>query len=303
MKAKSVIKIPKPEMLYPYSPVASPMPVPPVQSACEGDIACITISCSLVPYLLGALEVYRWEDSFKGTAEEKRIAVGVFQEVMREVAMACGCGDDNQTEVLRRVNPVTGYPETSTDGGVTWENDPQSIYSQATEAAPLRILDTATARCEMANNVVQNLQDLQAKYSSMIGTLGDLIDLAVALLVEAVTLLLAPLAAIAIIPLVIALIPKIIDTARFLLGATQEQYDDLFTNAVWNRVLCIVYCHAPDDGKFTEAHWLAIRSEILGALGTANNQAGSNIAAMIDVWGVVGLNNSPRPHFPGERHC
>jgi len=72
-------KLPFPELLYPYSPVAKPMPVPPVVDVCEGDLVCVQFSCSLVPYVLGLLEVYRYKDSFKGTDEEKTIAVGVMR--------------------------------------------------------------------------------------------------------------------------------------------------------------------------------------------------------------------------------
>jgi len=300
---KNVIKIPKPEMLYPYSPVASPMPPPPVQSACEGDIACITLSCAVIPYVLGALEIYRWEDSFTGTAEEKRIAVGVFHEVMREIAMACGCDDNNGVTVIRRVNPVTGYPEISKDDGVTWESGPESAYSQATEAAPLRILDTNTARCEMANNVVENLKDLQATYSAKIGAIDVVFDMVVEILVAAIGILLIGLLPEVVIPLVIALIPKMIETARLLTNTTQAFYDGLFTNAVWDSVLCTIYCHAPDDGNFTEGQWLAIISEIKSQLGSGAQTAGANIAAMIDVWGVIGLKNASRLGSGAEGNC
>jgi len=278
------------------------MPPLAIETVCDSPRVCVSFSCAFVPYLLGLLEVYRWEDSFTGSAEEKSKSVGLMRELMEVLAMAC-CGDEAQVEVIRRVNPITGYPEVSSDNGVTWQDDPESIYSQATEAAPLMILDTNTGRCEMANNVVNNLKDLQASYSSKIGQIDVVFDLVVELLVEAILMLLAPVVAAALLPLVVALIPKMIEVARALTQTDKASYDALFTNAVWDSVLCTIYCHAPDDGKFTQSQWLAIISEIRSQLGSGAQTAGANIAAMIDVWGVIGLTNASRLGSGGEGNC
>src|ERR1044072_1579576 len=299
---KSAIRLFKPEQLYPYSTVAKPLPPPPVQSACEGEITCITLSCAVIPYVLGALEIYRWEDSFTGTSEEKRVAVGVMHEVMREIAMGCGCGDSTTT-ILHRVDPVTGYPEQSSDGGETWINDPDSIYSQAVKVPPKPILDTSTSRCEAANNVVENLMTLQEKYSGHIGEINNLIDLAITLLVDAVILLLTGLIGAPLVALVSPLIPKILDVARDLLNTTQEDYDALFTIPVWNATRCIVYCNTADDGVYTQAEWLTIINQLKGQLGAGAQTAGANLASMVNVWGIVGLQNASRLGSGAEGNC
>jgi len=136
MKKKSRIKLLVPELLYPYSPVAKPMPPPPVESACDKPRVSVEFSCSLVPYLLGLLELYRYKDSFTGTDEQKTMAVGIMRQLMEQIAMS-GCGCDEDIVTLTRINPETGEVEISTDDGVTWTPDPESPYIQATIAVPL----------------------------------------------------------------------------------------------------------------------------------------------------------------------
>lgn len=291
-----------PLLLYPYSPVAKPMPPLEIDTVCDGPRVCVSFSCAFVPYLLGLLEVYRWEDSFTGTMEEKKKSVGLMRELMEVIAMAC-CGDDSSVVTIHRVNPNTGYPEISTDDGVTWTSDPESVYNKATEAPPLLILDTNDGRCEMANNVVENLQDLVADYSAKIGAIDVVFDMAVELLVAAIGILLIGLLPELIIPLLVALIPKIIDTARLLTNTTQAYWDGLFTNAVWNVTRCIVYCNTPDDGKYSVNDWKNIQTQLRSQLGSGTQDAGANLAQMIDVWGVIGLKNASRLGSGAEGNC
>lgn len=299
-----MIKIPFPELLYPYSPVAKPMPPPPVSDVCEGDRVTVTFSCSLVPYLLGLLEVYRYKDSFTGTEEEKTIAVGVMRQLMEEIGMSgCGCNETDQTVIIRRINPETGEVEISDDNGETWVTDPQSPYVQATIVKPLTGEDGDVKKCEASNNVIENLQDLQSTYSGYIGEFNSLADLLIALITAAVALLFLPVLGAALVALVTPIISKIFEIGRMLSGTTSEAYDGLFTTLVWNDVRCILYCHVSADGSFSEAAWASIMAEFKDTLGSGAQEAGANLAAMVDVWGVVGLNNAARLGSGAEGNC
>lgn len=299
-----VINIPDPLWLYPYSPVAKPFPVPEITDICEGHTTRVTLNCALIPYILGALEVWRWEDSFVGTDEQKRIARGLFLDTMGVIAMAArDCGCEDKPPPMRRVDPETGYPQQSNDGGTTWQDTPDSVYANATLAKPLPGGNGDTKRCEAANNVIENMQDLQAKYSAIIGQIDNLEDLAIAIIIEAISILLLGFVAAAIATAVVALIPKVLDIARMLLGTDKATYDGMFTNIVWDAARCIVFCHTPANGEYSQNDWTAIISDLKSQLGDGAQQPGANLASMVDVWGVVGLKNASRLGSGIEGNC
>lgn len=296
------IKLPFPELLYPYSPVAKPMPPPPVQDVCEGDKVCVSFSCSLIPYLLGLLEVYRYKDSFTGTDEEKTIAVGVMRQLMEVLAMAC-CGDDSQVVKIHRINPVTGEIEVSSDDGGTWSTDPQSPYTQAIQQRPLSGTDGDIKRCEAANNVVENMKDLQAQYSNMIDTVTNIQDLLIEMIIAAAGMLFLPLAGALLLDALLPLAGKLIDLGRHLLGLDSAGYDAIFTEGNWTIATCILYCNVQSNGKFTQSGWSLSIAQLKSQLGSSFNDAGANMASMIDFWGLVGLNNAASIGAGAEGNC
>lgn len=252
---------------------------------------------------------YNWErDDDKRGREAAAVWREIFECINEEVncimSTGCGCGGGINTQVvIHRTNPDTGYPEISTDDGVTWVSDPESIYNKAVVIAPIDAMDTEVMRCEAANNVVENMKDLQQKYSAHIGQINNLTDFIATLLADAVALLLTGIVGAALLPFITVLIPKIIGVARDIFNTTQEDYDALFTTDVWNDTLCIVYCLTPDDGEYTEQEWSAIRNQLLGKLGSGTNTAGANLESMVNVWGVEGLKNASRLGSGGEGNC
>lgn len=300
----SKITIDDPLLVFPYSPTYKPFPVPTISEICEGDLFEVTLPCALVPYILGALEVWRWEDAFIGTQQERINATGIMRDLIGVIAMASrNCGCEDRPAPLRRLNPDTGAPEISPDGGDTWIPDPESIYVMATEARPLSGADGDVKRCEAANNIIDNMKDLQAEWSSMVGQLTDFQDLVVQLLVAAVALLIAPIGVALIVTAVTTLIPKVVQLARFLLGVTPEQYDAMFTEANWTLARCIIYCNTPPDAKYTEADRQAIMSQLRAQITNPSVWAGDSMACMVDVWDVVGLRNAARIGAGTEGNC
>jgi len=303
-KKASAIKIPFPELLFPYSPVAKPMPPPPIQDVCEGDLLCVSFSCALVPYLLGLLEVYRYKDSFTGTDEEKTIAVGVMRQLMEVLAMSgCGCNDPIGIAIIHRINPETGQLEASSDGGETWFPDPQSPYAQATQAPPLGGDDGDEKRCIAANNVISQMMILQESYSDMIGTIDDLSTLIANVVVQAAAVLFLPILGNALVAFLQPIMYKMFQQLQWMLGVTSEQYDDLFTEENWDTLKCILYCNCGSDGRFTDANIHAIINQTRAQLGSGVQDAGANMAAMIDFWSTVGTNNAATIAGNEEEDC
>lgn len=303
-KKGSNIRIPFPELLFPYSPVAKPMPPPPISNVCEGDLLCVSFSCALVPYLLGLLEVYRYKDSFTGTDEEKTIAVGVMRQLMEVLAMSgCGCDDPIGVPVTRRINPETGQLEVSSDGGDTWQTDPQSPYVRAVQMPPLGGENGDAKRCLAANNVIFQMKLLQESYSSKIGTLEDLTTLIASLIVDAAAVFFLPLLGDALVQFVMPLVAKMFQQFQWMLGITSEQYDELFTEENWDTMQCILYCRGNDNGLFTTADIQDIVADTRAQLGSGVQEAGANMAAMIDFWSAVGTNNAASIEGGEESEC
>lgn len=279
------------------------MPPLPISDICEGDKVTVTFSCAVIPYILGLLEIYRYKDSFTGTDEQKYISVGVIHQLREVLAMAC-CGDESLTRIIQhRLNPTTGEPEISIDDGATWTPDPESVYSNAVVLPPLSGDNGNSKRCQAANDVVGKLKDIQGSYSRIIGGIDSLEDLMITLIVEIVTVLLLGWVAAAIAAAAVALIPKVLEIARELLGISQAAYDAIFTEEVWNDTRCIIYCHCPASGVFSTSDWIDIQTDLKLQLGIEYRAAGKNIAAMVNVMGVVGLNNAARMLSGSPGNC
>lgn len=303
-KKRSKITIDDPLIVFPYSPTIKPFPVPTITDICEGSLFEVTLPCALVPYIVGALEVWRWEDAFIGTLDERKAAAGLMRDLIGVILMSSkNCGCETLPAPLRRLNPDTGAPEISPDGGETWIPDPESVYVMATEAKPLGGADGDVKRCEAANNVVDHMKDLQAEWSTMVGQLTDFQDLVIQLLVAAVALLLAPIGIALLVTAVTTLIPKVAQLVRFLLGVTPEQYDALFTEENWTLARCIIYCNTPANAKYTEADRQAIMSQLRAQITNPSVWAGDSLACMVDVWDVVGLRNAARIGAGTEGNC
>jgi len=151
------------------------------------------------------------------------------------------CGGDgmpcegNCPEVLRRVNPDTGQPEISTDGGSTWTLDPQSAVAQLVAMPPPVPAGVSGTKCDAATNGKQHIEDLIAGCSNQLETAINVFDLAVGvveILLEIAILFISGGTAS---PLVIALAPAIWAAAHaaFELIATQNLQPHLLPTRVF----------------------------------------------------------------------
>lgn len=108
------------QLIWNYTPVLKPMPASDLpQSVDEEPAVCVRLSNKLVPYLLGLLEMYRWEDKLTGTPQEVIDGLGLFQDLL-VVLTEGNCTGDNMAFKLRQ-NPLNSCQlQQSTDGGQTW---------------------------------------------------------------------------------------------------------------------------------------------------------------------------------------
>lgn len=71
-----------PHALWNYTPVLKPMPSLEISTIDDEPTICVEFSDSMVPYLLGLMEIYRWPDRFTGTPAQQEHSVGLFQDLM-----------------------------------------------------------------------------------------------------------------------------------------------------------------------------------------------------------------------------
>lgn len=238
---------------------------------------------------------WNWErDPDKKGREAAAVWRNIVQCIREDLDMSgCGCGEDKPTNT--RINPETGLYEVSYDGGVTWQPAPEQDPRNSGTVFPPRPGDPGDVlRCQTANSVVGFFEERkQEEYEGLVAN---------ATFAAFVTDLLAALAAIG---LAFALVPTAIAALlAFVVNgfarAIPEDFDSQFTNATWEALLCVVYCHCEPDGSFTEAQWQAIKTEARDMIG---GYAGQWAYDHLNLIGVVGLTNAGRANYPGSREC
>lgn len=68
-----------------YTPVFKPFSPPAIETVFDAPLICVQFSEVLLPYILGALEVWRYVDAFTGTSEEKAAATQLFLELQYQL--------------------------------------------------------------------------------------------------------------------------------------------------------------------------------------------------------------------------
>ena len=195
-----------------------------------------------------------------------------------ELNMCC-CNDQI---VLHRVGE-NGALEISTDDGATWTPDPDDPRINGT-SAPNTVPGTGTGkRCNAATNAINNFKDAQASFGVSLTTTTSVLGLAAAIAGEIIVLLLSAGT------LAEVLVPLLITTATTLFGVLEVDYNAEFTEAVWDTLLCDLFCTIGTDGQFTEAQLIELQALV-------DTDFSGNVAltfqSILTGWGTIGLNNA-----------
>ena len=243
-----------------YSPVIRPMPPIPIDTVCDAPLVCVSFSAAFIPYLLGLLEIYRWEESFSSEQEK---SAGLFRDLMEELAMSCGC-DCNVSVVVQTRITLTGRLEISTDGGETWKPDPNDPINSIPLLPPPVTSGVSANKCDAASNGKQHIQDLIAGISANLDTALSVFDLAVSIaglaLEIAIVIITGGEAAWELAPQIIALVGLIWSGARALFELGKTGFDAYWTTDETDKILCALYCSIGEDGQFTDAQFEAFMS-------------------------------------------
>lgn len=191
-----------------------------------------------------------------------------------------GCCNDQET--LHRVT-TDGEMEISTDGGETWQPDPNDPRKTGTQL-PNTIPGTGSdKKCNAATNAVDNFKDAQAAFGVSIDEAGTVVGLALAIAAELLLLVLSVGTAAEV------LVPLLISTAVALFGLVVVDYNAEFTEAVWSQLTCDLFCTIGSDGQFNAAQLINLQARL-------DSDFSGNVAltfsGILTGWGLVGLNNA-----------
>lgn len=313
-----------PQAMRNFTPWLNPVPAPSVSSHDEEPARCIRISEALIPYLLGMLELARYEHSFTGSEEDKLRAMVVFQNLGRAFVLDDECIDCEDTDMfrLRQSSENPCWLEQSWDNGETWSLafDYLACFQHQAQIAPdVRYNETYDYeensydggetytpspndfryKKPLANNLYKNEVDPACltsanalEYVRSFSEVDDDQALAqvVAILVDIIAIALFGVFAI---PIIIHLAQAIVNIGIDTIQAslTPTEYDKLRAN---------LYCHASPDGSWTMPQFFAVIDQV------DEDHAGNahfffkNVLLSI---GWAGLNNAGQMEYVTESDC
>jgi hypothetical protein len=238
---------------------------------------------------------WNWErDPDKKGREAAAVWRKIVECIREEMDMSgCGCGDDKPTNT--RINPETGLYEVSYDGGITWEPSPgDDPRSSGTVFPPIAGDPGDALRCVGANSALGFLQDVQAQELAGLeanATIADFIQLLTTVL-GAIGIFFA------FVPSAIAAMLGFV--VNFFGHKIAADFEAAFTEALWDELFCILYCHIEDDGSYTEAGWQAVKGDLDNDI---SNYGLGWMYNHINLIGTVGLTNAARSSYVGTRDC
>lgn len=239
---------------------------------------CYCLSNTTVQLILAITETFYWHTRWEGNelfTEEQLAQIKTWASIAEDELMSGCCGES--TEILRRVNPLTGEYEKSTDGGTTWEPDPYSDpRNTSIQYAPLSGEDGDVKRCLAAENVTRMFQGDVTDFVAALGVISGYAQFVLILAATFAVVLSAGAAA----PAVAALANVLISLGASTITATM-------TTDVYNAFKCIVYCSMDESGKLSSGSMQTMKDKIYEEI----PEAYDILALLMDNYGILGLNN------------
>jgi len=311
-----------PNAMRNFTPWIAPVPAPSVSTHDEEPARCIRISEALIPYLLGMLELARYEHTFSGSEEDKMRAMIVFQDLATAFALEDVCEEceDCDMYLLRQNADNPCQLEQSTDGGVNWSlafdfrrclfdeqiNPPLTRYNEDStheeqsidggttwveipdgrDKSPLTTdiyADRDDPVCWHANNAT-----LFVKF--LIEDSGDdIIAIISAFTAYLLSVLASPPAA----WIINAVVTGVLEAG---LASARSQMDDLH----YEELTEILYCNSDVSWGWTPLGWAAALNEINDKFPLA---ASLFTQGIIQLMGSIGLSNAGHMHFTENADC
>ena len=250
---------------------------------------CLTVP--EVEAILAVTEFMEWTTRWESVSglEIDQVEVRKFANKLREKLMSC-CGEEL---ILHRVNPDTGAMEISTDGGATWQQDPQDPRVSGVQLPPPVTSGLSPDKCNAADAV-------KVGYSSMIVHLIAQ-KAASATDAEQAAVITATLTAIfggAIPAAIVVIFGAIIS---WLLSADATAMSAAFTETTFAQILCCLACNIGDDGSFSDAQFNSVLDCINSSV--TDGYAKTATYGLFKGLGKLGLNNWAASRYSSGADC
>lgn len=244
------------------------------------DECCYSLSEREVSLLLAQLDYITWKTRYRPTSTQiDKETINKWQGNLARKLMS-GCCPDND-ELHRYL--ADGTYQTSTDGGLTWNDDPTGDERYGLpEAPPLPGADSDAKRCAAADNV-------RAQFVVMRDGLIDLLTAGttVLLIVSFLVGLVGGILSISVVGVTWGVI--LFSLAGALLSLTPESVADQIDDQALDDFRCLVYCAMGNDGKIPSDGLPGLLSDIASLFsGFPETFFYSIVASM----GVTGINNA-----------
>lgn len=198
--------------------------------------------------LLSLTYWYNWQpDPAHIGREAAAVWLPIFNLISLELAARTGC-DAQNFGFLTRYNPDTDTLQVSFDGGATWVDAPDLDPRNQTLLPPL---DTADPRCDSAANIVHEIRSI---VDQQIEALQN--DAGEAVLATLIT------AAMALFGYFALLVALAVALAGLFLALGAHELEILFTDELYDTLLCIFYCRMNPSGQLDAERLALVISDI-----------------------------------------
>jgi len=177
--------------------------------------------------------------------------------------MSCCC---EEQAVIKRINPDTGLPEQSSDGGTTWTPVPGGLQSVIVQPVPPVTSGVAVNKCDAAANVAGQVDAWIDQVTNDFDTAVNLLEFGIAVLEAILVAVLTVLSAGTLTPLEAIVLPMLGAALGAAWAAGKAAFEAYWTTDIKHDILCAAYCNIGDDGSFTDAQFSAFWHEVNGEL-------------------------------------
>lgn len=225
---------------------------------------------------------YNWQrDEDRSGKECAQVWRNIYAEIDWSI-MSCCCGDNPAT--LYQWTP-DGHYQKSTDGGVTWEDAPESDPRNPQPRFPPYLPpDTVEPECTYADSIVQIIKNYLVDAFEEGATYQEIIGI----LISVFTTIMGALSPTVIGSIVVGIIGAV---AVGIVTLSIPLFQAAMTTAVYDRLRCNLHDNMQTDGSFTQGNVDAIYARIGSE---ESGMAALFLQAVIAAAGVTGLTNMAR---------
>lgn len=225
----------------------------------------------------------------------------VWKEVYNSIdwsSMSCCCDDP---VIIKRINPDTGLPEQSTDGGVTWKGIPGGISSYIVQPVPPVTSGVAADKCDAAANAMGQVELWISQVTTDFDTAVSLFEFAIFVLEAILAAVLVILSAGTLTALEALVLPTIGAAVGAAYSAGKAAFVAYWTDPTKEKVRCALYCNIGDDGSYTDAQFSQVWNEINDEL--PPSPAKMLFMGFLSSVGAAGLNAMAASGLESDADC